>query len=267
MRTLEPPSAHDHYLRLKGASLRPTRASRLTHHHLKCIHRDAGLLCVHGGYGLGKTLAVKTNLYDIAPKASLRFQHAPGIPMQDFKIDLADALGMPEGTTEHRRTIERFIRKTLAKQPLTLVFDEAQGLSNHVLEYIRALWDDPTNHLSVVLVGSNTFYRRLRRLGAFGNRITVWQPYTPLRPDEVVDTMPGYHPLLADTDPQDLLWLDDTACHGNFRNWTQFTYHLQLIVDDDQRPETGFSRKLAREILTDMDRTTHPDGENPQGYM
>ncbi|WP_327668110.1 MULTISPECIES: ATP-binding protein [unclassified Streptomyces] len=266
MHSREASSPDDHYLRLKGACLRPTRASRLTHHHLTNIQKHAGLLCVYGGYGLGKTVAVKTGLHDTAPTTAHRFQYAPGIPQQDFKIDLAAALGLHEGVTESRRTLERFISTTLAKQPLTLAFDEAQGLSNHILEYIRSLWDDPTNRLAVVLVGSDTFYRRLRRLGSFSNRITDWQHYTPLRPDEVLETMPTYHPLLTQISHQDLQWLDDMACHGNFRNWAKFTHHLQLIVDDKARTETAFSRRLAREILTDMDRAIHPDDDSG-GYL
>ncbi|HEY9368765.1 ATP-binding protein [Streptomyces sp.] len=183
------------------------------------------------------------------------FRPSPGHPLNDFKADLAEALDLPDDLQPGHRTTERLIRSTLAAQPHVIVLDEAQGLSNHILEYVRTLWADKSNRLAIVFVGGENCYRRIRSRAALSSCICLWQQYAPLRPDEVVDTMPGYHAAWADVSPQDLLWVDDLACHGNFRSWATLTFHLQEVIDDPEHEETAFSRKLTRSILTDMDST------------
>ncbi|MCX2182663.1 ATP-binding protein [Streptomyces sp. SKN60] len=267
--TLDPPSPTDHHLGLSGAALRPTHATRLTAAHLKTVIKAGGMMCIHGGVGLGKTIAVNTNLYDLAAQTTLRFEYPPGYPLNDFKADLAEALALPDDLQPGHRTTERLIRSSLAAQPRVILIDEAQGLTNHVLEYIRNLWADQSNHLAVVFVGGENCYRRIRSRAALASRICLWQQYAPLRPDEIIDTMPGYHPVWADVSPQDLLWADDLACHGNFRSWATLTFHLQEAIDAPERKETGFSRKLARFVLADMDSAdrSYEDRHDANGYM
>lgn len=226
-------------------------------------------MCVHGGVGLGKTLAVKTNLYDLARDTTLRFQYPPGLTLSDFRADLIEALGLPDDLQPGHRSTERLIKDSLTAQPRVLVLDEAQGLSNHILEYVRGLWDDDRTDLAVVFVGGENCYRRIRRRAALASRICLWQQYEPLRPDEVVDTLPPYHPVWADVSPQDLLWVDDLACHGNFRNWATITFHLQEVIDDPERDETAFSRTLVRSVLKDIDSTdrSYDDRFDPSGYL
>ncbi|MFD9216246.1 AAA family ATPase [Streptomyces sp. NPDC059544] len=267
MNTLNPPSQNDHHLGLKGATLRPTRATRLTAAHLKTAIKARGMMCIHGGVGLGKTLAVKTNLYDLAPDTTIRFQYPPGLTLNDFRADLADALNVANDLQAGHRSTDRLIKSALTAQPRVLVLDEAQGLSNHILEYVRGLWDDDRTHLTVVLVGGENCYRRIRNRAALSSRICLWQQYEPLRPDEVVDTMPGYHPAWADVPPQDLLWIDDVVCHGNFRNWATLTFHIQEAFDDPEREETSFSRKLVRSVLKDLDSTDRSHDDRFGGYM
>ncbi|WP_406387527.1 AAA family ATPase [Streptomyces sp. NBC_00887] len=269
MHALSPPSPEDHHLSLRGATLRPTRATRLTAAHLKTVIKANGMMCIHGAVGLGKTLAVNTNLYDLAAHTTLRFQYPPGYPLNDFRADLAEALELPEDLQPGHRTTQRLIKSTLAAQPRIIVLDEAQTLSNLILEYIRDLWADKQTHLAVVFVGGENCYQRIRSRAALASRICLWQQYAPLRPDEVVDTMPNYHPVWADVSPQDLLWVNDLACHGNFRNWATLTFHLQEAIDDPDREDSSFSRKLARAVLADMDSTdrSYNDHHNSSGYM
>ncbi|MGW6898978.1 AAA family ATPase [Streptomyces sp. NPDC054919] len=269
MYSLSPPTPNDHHLSLRGATLRPTRATRLTAAHLKTVIKASGMMCVHGAVGLGKTLAVKTNLYDLAPDTTLRFQYPPDRPLNNFKADLAEALELPDDLQPGHRTTERLIRSTLAGQPRVIVLDEAQNLSNHILEYVRDLWTDESNHLAVVFVGGENCYRRIRSRAALASRICLWQQYAPLRPDEVVDTMPSYHPVWADVSPQDLLWVNDLACHGNFRKWATLTFHLQEAIEAPDREDSDFSRKLVRSVLADMDSTdrSYNDPYDTGGYM
>ncbi|WP_199921481.1 hypothetical protein [Streptomyces bicolor] len=54
--------------------------------------------------------------------------------------------------------------------------------------------------------------------------ILLWQRYKPLTPGEVLTVIPQYHPLWTAVPTDDLLWIDDVVCHGNFRQWAKLTY-------------------------------------------
>ncbi len=48
------------------------------------------------------------------------------------------------------------------------------------------------------------------------------------------------------------MWINDAACHGNFRNWAKVTFHIQDILE--QHPETPwFSRDTVRMVLGFLD--------------
>ncbi|MFD9637590.1 AAA family ATPase, partial [Streptomyces violascens] len=246
---MTPTTNGDSYLRLENAVPVPTAASRITGGHLKTVITHGAMMCLHGDLGLGKTFAVRLTLRDLAPDTTLAFQFPLDHPLGAIKQDLAHALHLEPGPALDRR-----IRQALAQRPYVLYLDEAQGLSPHALEYIRNLWQDDTLHLAVVFVGALDCRQRLRRRAALASRILIWQRYRPLHPDEVCTVMPQFHPLWRHVSPQDLLWLDDAACRGNFRDWAKLTFLLQAdILNDGARLDDGFSRARARRVLEDFD--------------
>ncbi|MFF4407321.1 hypothetical protein ACFY2W_29400 [Streptomyces sp. NPDC001262] len=52
------------------------------------------------------------------------------------------------------------------------------------------------------------------------SRIFIWQHFTRLTPDEVLQTIPLYW---ADADLDNITYADSRAAHGNFRNWARLT--------------------------------------------
>ncbi|MFF3275893.1 AAA family ATPase [Streptomyces chrestomyceticus] len=250
----------DHYLNLPGARLVATSATRLTLRHLKFALAARAMMCVHGGVGLGKTVAVRTNLRDLAPDATVHLQLRPQAPLGELHTTLAQKLGLPPDADPTTA-----LPQALATQPRILFLDEAQGLTNQALEYVRYLWDAESTQLAVVFVGGENCHRRLRSRAALASRIGAWQQYRPLTPDEVLTHMPTYHAVWKDVSTTDLLWLDDVCCHGNFRHWAKVTYHLHHALQDDQLTDKTVTRDLLWEILQDVDSTVRPEHRHGAG--
>lgn len=165
------------------------------------------------------------------------------------------------------------LKEALSQTPRVLVVDEAQWLDTRAFEFIRELWDDEDTRLAVVLVGAENCYQKIKNRPALDSRILIWQRYKPLTPAEVLTVIPQYHPLWADVPTDELLWIDDVACHGNFRQWAKITYLLQEehggpdtkghTADPPHQPTPhsaaapcpAYSRDLVRAVLSRLDPT------------
>ncbi|MFE5894983.1 hypothetical protein ACFQ6E_39550 [Streptomyces sp. NPDC056462] len=64
----------------------------------------------------------------------------------------------------------------------------------------------------------------IERWPALDSRILVWQRYKSFTPAKSLTVIPQYHPLWTAVPTDDPLWIDDLACHGNFRQWAKLTY-------------------------------------------
>ncbi|MER7805107.1 ATP-binding protein [Streptomyces parvulus] len=236
-------------MKLAGARLCPTEASRLNAENIRTILDAEAMMCVHGGVGLGKSLATERNLYDLAPDTSLYARYPREIALKDFRGDLMDALGLPADDARQRRLSEQLILEAL-QTPRALVVDEAQALGPTVYEYIRYLSEDTP--LSVIFVGGENCYQRLRRHAALASRIAIWQAFAPLTAEEVWQHLPAYHPLWQDVGRDDLLWADEAACHGNFRTWARLTHLLQQELHHPASPDRTVTPALMREVMHRM---------------
>ncbi|GAA3493930.1 hypothetical protein GCM10019016_010290 [Streptomyces prasinosporus] len=86
--------------------------------------------------------------------------------------------------------------------------------------------------------------------------------------------IPEYHPLWANVPVDELLWIDDVACHGNFRQWAKITYLLwdehggtdakgpgsagppqPAAPEGAAAPFPPYSRDLVRAVLSRLDPT------------
>lgn len=238
-----------HYLDLPNARLVATRTVRRTQKQLQSAIKSRAMICIHGGVGLGKTLTVRTCLRDLARDTTLFFQFHRHCKLPKIQEDVAAALDIPDST----RDLNKRIDEALGERPYILVFDETQGLTTDALEWVRTLWDTARIRPTVVFVGAEETRRHLRRRSALASRIDQWPRFTPLHPTEVVEHMPQYHPVWSKTGDDDLLWLDDAACRGNFRDWAKLTYTIQELLTEREHPLDAFTRDIAREALTTFD--------------
>ncbi|MEU8975634.1 ATP-binding protein [Streptomyces monashensis] len=243
------PTSVGHYLDLPNANLVPTRTVLRTQKQLQSAINRQAMLCIHGGVGLGKTLTVRTSLRDLAPDTTLFFQFHRHCPLGEIQKAVAAALGLPDGA----RGLTTRIREALTERPYVLVFDETQGLTTDALEWVRSLWDTEHNRPTVIFVGAEETRRHLRRRPALASRVTQWPRFKPLHPTEVVEHMPKYHPVWSKASEEDLLWLDDAACRGNFRDWAKLTGAIQELLIERNQPLDNFTRDIAREALDSFD--------------
>ncbi len=179
----------DHYLGLEGVNIVATDALLATRDNLADVIAAKAMMCVHGAAGLGKTLSVHASLRALAPEDVLRVQFP------------------------------------LAERFRVLVCDEAQWLSRECFEYWRYLWDDRRTDIAIVFVGGGDCYQVLRREPMLSSRVYVWQEFRRLSRAQVLEVIPAYHQIWADTDPADIDFADNHAGHGNFRAWAKITAH------------------------------------------
>jgi hypothetical protein len=205
-------------------------------------------MCVFGDYGLGKTVAVGVNLQDLAPDTTVPVQPL-GTGITALRQAIAAALSIPADITS-TTALDAAIIAVLSQRPYTLLCDEAQRLDNRSLEYLRALWDRKDLKLSIVLIGAHDFRRKMLARPAWKNRITLWTPFTPLTSDEVLEVIPSFHPVWAAAPTQDIPFLDDAGCHGNFRAWANLTLNLNRTLEE--KPDLAYSRELALWNLAKM---------------
>lgn len=68
------------------------------------------------------------------------------------------------------------------------------------------------------------------------SRVFIWQHITKRTLGEVQQVIPLYHPVWARTDPEDIVFADRHAAHGNFRNWARLTAHTLTALQQTGRP-------------------------------
>ncbi|WP_329309622.1 ATP-binding protein [Streptomyces sp. NBC_01262] len=258
-----PAAGNDHFLGLHDATPVATSAVRTTDMLVKRAIDRKAIVCVHGHVGLGKTFAVNAACRKLAPDTTMWLQFAQGPNLAQIRAALWEALDLPgEAPTNNAHTCDTEIIKALAGSFHLLLLDEMQHLGPTVLEYVRSLWDinyKTTKTLAVVLVGSGNTRQKILHRDALHSRIHRWQQFSPLTPAEVLAAIPTYHRLWADVDDDLLLWIDDRATHGCFRDWANLTVILQDALDDD--PNLVFSKDLVRWAFSQLDPTTRFPGQ------
>lgn len=250
-----PPESADHYRRLKGARAVATLAALETEDYLTEALHDGSIVCIHGHVGLGKTFSVHTALRQLAPDNTVRlvFDEAP--KKSELLESLWRALGIA-GQPASAATTKRLIKESLLAQPRVLLIDEVQNLNSPTLEYLRILWDDV--QMPLVLVGSGKTRQRVFNHPALHSRIDQWLQFKPLTLADVLNTVPVYHPVWEGVSQEVLVFTNDTAAHGIFRNWAKVTAGVQRAKRRD--PERPVDIPLIRWVLARLDSTDRYPG-------
>ncbi|MFI5775166.1 AAA family ATPase [Streptomyces sp. NPDC051658] len=232
-----PPAPTDQYTALPDARLVTTRALLTARENLTDTTNARAMMCIHGGAGFGKTVAVTSCLRELQTSEDIRrITFHARTTTRAVRHELHTALELPGQPPRYATEFDHLLKATLAAHPRTLVLDEAQWLSSDQLEYIRYLWDDPYTQLAVIFVGGEGCHATLRKEPMLSSRIFIWQRFTRLTTDEVLETIPLYHPIWADADPKDITYADSRAAHGNFRNWARLTAHTLTALNRTGRP-------------------------------
>lgn len=171
------------YVDLPDASLVTTRALLTVRENIADTVTARAMMCIHGGAGFGKTLAVNICLRGLEPGEDVRkitFRARPTARAVCYELFTAlDLAGQPP---RHPSEFDRLLKMALAKRPRTLLVDEAQWLNGEAFTYFRYLWDEPATQLAIVFVGGEGCQAVLRREPMLSSRIFIWQHFTRLTP-------------------------------------------------------------------------------------
>jgi type II secretory pathway predicted ATPase ExeA len=236
-----------HFLDLQGAATVATEPLRLTHRAVADLRRARAMGVVHGDAGLGKTFAVEDAMLTSTEMAEACWMSvASGLTLRQLSLDLLGLLTRRRlDTTRYNATYE--LIELLAERPRLLVLDESQRLSSDGIELLRHLHDHPATQFALLLVGGNGCWEVLSREPMLRSRIYRRIHFQPLSPQQVLQVLPGYHPLYAQTDPDLLSLVDESYAHGNRRAWASFTHTaLELAT---QTGRAGLDEPLVRNVF------------------
>lgn len=239
-----------HYLRLEGACVVATQALLDTVENLRWVIEARAMMCVHGDSGLGKTLSVRAALRSIAPEETVWVQSRSHPYPRDIRGVLFTALGLPGEPPRHPLEFDQLLKHALAQRFRVLVCDEAQWLSRECFELWRHLWDDLGTDIAIIFVGGANCYRVLRREPMLSSRIYIWQEFQRLSRQQVLATMPAFHSIWAEADPEDIAFVDTHAAHGNFRAWAKITAHAVRALRVLERP--GADREVLQWVFSKL---------------
>ncbi|WP_247204746.1 ATP-binding protein [Streptomyces sp. AgN23] len=218
----------DFYLNLADARIVATEALLEAGENIADTIDARAMSCIYGDAGLGKTFSVLAALKEVAADLVLFLQFRSRPTPRDIRHELFTLLNLEGKAPTHPSEFDQLLKRSLARRPYVLAFDEAQQFSRECFEFVRHLWDtgQGKNRPAVLFIGGEECYKTLYNDPALASRIYIWQEFTPMEPDEVLKNIPHFHPLWANTSPELINYIDQEAGAGTFRMWSKITHHI-----------------------------------------
>lgn len=211
-------------------------------------HRDiAGFF---GDAGTGKTTALSY----FAEQTDLETLYLTAEPSPQRKEVFEQILLAATGGYDPKmsaRQLRRECNEVLAERPRVLVVDECQYLSVLWHQQLRSLHMDPAADFALFLAGGENAVKTLKRDSMLWTRIKLRVFFQPLAGDVLLTALAEFHPLLARTDPDLLVHIDNKHCNGNFRDWAYFV-DLALPLAANSTTPGKLSPKVVRAVFALM---------------
>jgi len=143
-------------------------------HLLFGVRTEGGFVLLTGDVGAGKTTLCRALLQKIPPDCDLAFIFNPKLTALELLSTICDELhiDIPGSTPSVKRLVDlinlRLLKANAAGRRTVLVIDEAQNLSDDVLEQVRLLTNLETNQrklLQIILLAQPELRQRLRQHG------------------------------------------------------------------------------------------------------
>ncbi|WP_330315630.1 ATP-binding protein [Streptomyces platensis] len=218
----------DFYLNLADARIVATEALLEAGENIADTIDAHAMSCIYGDAGLGKTFSVLAALKEVAADLVLFLQFRSRPTPRDIRMELFTLLNLEGKPPSHPSEFDHLLKRSLARRPYVLAFDEAQQFSRECFEFVRHLWDTGKgkNRPAVLFIGGEECYKTLYNEPALASRIYIWQEFTPMEPEEVLKNIPHFHPLWANASPELISYIDQEAGGGTFRMWSKITHHI-----------------------------------------
>ncbi|MFJ8755330.1 AAA family ATPase [Streptomyces sp. NPDC102441] len=183
---------------------------------------------IYGDAGLGKTYGTEAALKQVDPQLLLTLEFTRSRPgPKDVREALFHQLHLPGVMPGEPTKMYRVLTEALPRRPYVIVCDEAQQYKRESFEYIRRLWDTgpEKTRATIIFVGGKEAYDTMQSDPALASRIHIRQEVLAMSEEEVLRTIPNFHPVWHGVDPEHLRTLDIRFTRGGFRNWVSVTAH------------------------------------------
>ena len=242
-----------HYQQLADANVLATEALLDARDLINEISSIAAMGAIYGPAGTGKSFAVSEAVADRTEPDWVHTDFRARPTLRYVRLELGRLLGLGDTARMGPFDADWALKRALAQEFRLIIIDEAQWLNRECFEYLRHLHDDPDTEFALLFVGGDGCYEVLRREPMLDSRLYAHQRFTPLPPAAVLTTIPGYHPIYADTAPEVLRLVDDTCGHGNFRSWARFTCHAARLCQRTGR--SACDEEIARNAFRTLGGT------------
>jgi len=215
-----------HHLGLHGARVIETRELQLAEQAVADLVELHAMGVLYGPAGSGKTFAAALAGRDLEiARVNVQF------PSRPTMLHVAQHLTRAVTGTLPPRRRNRFelsdeLIDALADERRLIVVDEAQWLNRECIEYLRHLHDHPDTRFALLLVGGDGCWEVLSREPMLRSRIHRQVRFSAMDLATVLEVIPRYHPVYADTPREVIADIDDRYAHGVFRHWAGFTHSV-----------------------------------------
>lgn len=196
-----------------------------------CIEYES-LGVVVGEAGHGKTFATDAALANSQRPVIKTLFSYQATPREVARQLISAATGVsPSGT--RFELIDLCVE--LFRKPMVAVIDEAQHLNRDCTFFLRHLLDHPETHVAIILVGGNGCWENIAQDPMLKSRVYRRIHFRGIPEDELVKSLPLYHPLYADADRELLRELYFRTNISQLRSLAIFT-HTALTLTDVASP-------------------------------
>lgn len=207
-----------HYLNLRDANVINTEDVLYTETEVRLTLEARAMSVFWGEAGVGKTTAVGIALAG-TPHTNVVFTSKPTLLQTASRLYEA-ATG--NAATGNRYAVEGRLCDALTEDQV-ITIDEAQLLQRDCLHQLRQLHDRPETRFTLIFVGGPECYANLAGDPMLASRLYVCHEFRTLSETDVLQSIPGYHPIYARAPPEMLLEINDKFAHGLWRAWAKFT--------------------------------------------
>lgn len=147
------------------------------------------------------------------------------------------------------RELRRACEEVLADRQRVVVVDECQNLSWLWHAQLRSLHDHPDAKFALLLAGGTGAERTLKRDKQLWSRVRMRVRFEPLAGQELLNALHAFDPILAATDDDLLVLIDQRDCRGNLRDWTTILQLARPLVAKSHKKDR-LTPSVARAVFT-----------------
>ena len=207
---------------------------------------------LYGPAGSGKTFAAALAGRDLEiARVNVQFPSRPTMLHVAQHLTRAVTGTLPPRRRNRFELSDELIEALADDEPRLIVVDEAQWLNRECIEYLRHLHDHPDTRFALLLVGGDGCWEVLSREPMLRSRIHRQVRFDAMELATVLEVIPRYHPVYADTPAEVIADIDDRYAHGIFRHWAKLHAQRHRARDRTaERPRRPRPARAARHRAT-----------------